>query len=61
MVARTLAKEAEAAKQGSTSFNRYADPMQQVVFDFCNNIGELKSLVESYQELRWPTLYTDEA
>src|SRR5262245_59777996 len=60
MVAEMLTREYEAAKLGSTSFNRYADPIQQICFDLSNQIGELKAAFDSYLELRWPTLYSDE-
>jgi hypothetical protein len=47
MAAEMLAKECEAAKVGSTTFNRYADPMQQIYFDLSNQINELKSVFDS--------------
>jgi len=32
----------------------------QVVRDLCNSIGEVKAVLESYIQLRFPNLYTDE-
>jgi hypothetical protein len=60
ITAEMLTMEAEAARVGSTTFNKYADPMSQIVWDLTRQIDELKSVFESYIELRFSTLYTDE-
>jgi hypothetical protein len=60
LTANMLNKKLEAARHGATSFNGYSDPMPQIVFDLSNQIGELKLVFDSYVELRWPSIYSDE-